>query len=73
MVALPPILIVDDDADDIFILKRLLAKANITHKVVSFEDARAAFAYLQAEIAAGDKIYYPCVAFTDLNMPSRTE
>lgn len=51
----PPILIVDDDPDDIFILKRLLTKAGIENKTVSFEDPCAAVAHLQAEIHERDE------------------
>jgi CheY-like chemotaxis protein len=69
MSSLPPILLVDDDSDDLFILRRLLNKAGVQNKTVAFEDPRAAVAHLEAEIARGDKIYYPCLAITDLHMP----
>ncbi|HUR59988.1 MAG TPA: response regulator [Opitutaceae bacterium] len=60
---------VDDDPDDLFILRRLLGKAGIKNKTVAFEDPKAAMAHLVAEIANGDTLYLPCVIFTDLHMP----
>lgn len=66
---LPPIVIVDDDADDAFILRRLLVKSGLKNKVVAFEDARAAVVYLQAQISSGEAMYFPCVIFSDLSMP----
>lgn len=69
MGALPPILLVDDDPDDLFILKRLLLKAGVKNKVVAMEDVRTALVYLENEIQSADLCYVPCVVFTDLNMP----
>ncbi len=66
---LPPILIVDDDPDDLFILKRLLAKAGVKNKVLAIEDAPAAVAYLEAESANPASRYIPWMIFTDLHMP----
>ena len=62
-------MLVDDDPDDLFILRRLLGKAGIKNKTVAFEDSKAAVAHLEAEIANGDTLYLPCVIFTDLHMP----
>src|SRR5690606_25394912 len=69
MSTLPPILLVDDDSDDLFILRRLIGKAGIKNKTVAFEDPKAAVAHLIAEIANHDELYLPCLIFTDLNMP----
>ena len=69
MASLPPILLVDDDSDDLFILRRLLGKAGVENKTVAFEDPKAAVAHLEAEIANDDTIYLPCLVFTDLHMP----
>ena len=65
-------MLVDDDPDDLFILRRLLGKAGIKNKTVAFEDPKAAVAHLEAEIANGDTLYFPCVIFTDLHMPRMT-
>lgn len=68
MGALPPLLILDDDADDIFILRRLLLKAGVNNKIVAFEDARAACLHLEGVLQQDDLLFQPCVVFTDLNM-----
>lgn len=72
MESLPPVLIVDDEADDVFILKRLLHKAGIENKLISFEDPTAALAYLEGEILSPRDTYIPWLVFTDLHMPSVT-
>jgi CheY-like chemotaxis protein len=69
MPALPPILIVDDDPDDIFILRRLLLKAGVQNKTVAFEDPKLAVLHLKAVVDAADPFVVPNVAFSDLNMP----
>lgn len=65
----PPILIVDDDPDDIFILRRLLLKAGVPNKTVAFEDPKLAVVHLKAVVDAADPHLIPSFAFTDLNMP----
>jgi len=69
MGALPPILIVDDDPDDLFILKRLLTKAGVQNKVIAFEDPTAVIDYLELESKNPDRRFMTCIVFTDLNMP----
>jgi CheY-like chemotaxis protein len=66
---LPPVLIVDDEPDDIFVLKRLLTKAAVKNKAVGFEDALAAFGYLQSVAEKREKLFIPCLVFSDLHMP----
>lgn len=66
---LPPILIVDDDPDDLFILKRLLLKGGIENKIIAFEDPSAAIDHLDLESKNPDQRFMPCVVFTDLHMP----
>lgn len=66
---LPPILIIDDDPDDLFIFRRLLAKGGIQNKIVAFEDPRAALEYLELESKNPDGTFAPCAVMTDLNMP----
>ncbi len=69
MGSLPPILIVDDDPDDLFILKRLLSKGGIENKIIAFEDPSAAIDHLELESKNPDKRFMPCVVFSDLHMP----
>ncbi len=69
MSALPPILLIDDDPDDLFIFRRLLAKAGVQNKIVAFDDAAAAMDYLDLESRNPDRRFLPCVTLTDLHMP----
>lgn len=71
MAALPPILLVDDEPDDLFILRRLIAKAEVKNKVVAMEDPLAAIEYLDLEARNGRPLFIPCAVLTDLNMPGK--
>ena len=62
-----PIIIVDDDPDDTFLLRRLLQDANIPHPAVTFSDARRAMEYL-GYLANDAPGLVPCLVFTDLHM-----
>jgi hypothetical protein len=61
----PPILIIDDDPDDVFIFRRLLAKAGVENKLVAFEDARAALDYLDLESRNAERAFAPGAVMTD--------
>jgi len=69
MDSLPPILIVDDDPDDVFILKRLLAKAGIRNKILAFENPLIAREYVDVESSKRNLLYVPWIVFTDYQMP----
>lgn len=69
MTALPPILIVDDAADDTLILKRLFLKAGVKNELVTFTDPKDACDYL-ARCAEQGGAGLPVVVFTDLLMRS---
>lgn len=62
-------MLIDDDPDDLFIVRRLLGKAGVQNKIVTFEDPRAALDYLSREGQSPDPRFVPCVVITDLNMP----
>ena len=66
---LPPILAVDDSADDLFFLERLLRKSGTTLPLLKFGDAEAAVAYLDDSVNAAEPCNIPCFVFTDLRMP----
>jgi|GEM_PF-3307539 len=70
MAKLPPVLVVDDEPDDVFILKRLLIKAELENKLVTFEDSRVAVEYLDIESQRSNSSFIPWIIFTDLQMPS---
>lgn len=69
MAALPPILIVDDDPDDLFFVRRLIAKATIPNDVVAFENPLGAVDHLERECVNPNRLFIPCAIITDLNMP----
>jgi CheY-like chemotaxis protein len=69
--ALPPLLLVDDEPDDLFILRRLIAKGGVKNKVVAMEDPLAAIEYLDLEAKNGRPLFIPCAVLTDLNMPGK--
>ena len=61
------VIIVDDDLDDTFLLRRLLQRANIQHPAVTFSDARRAMEYL-SYLSNETPGLVPCLLFTDLHM-----
>lgn len=70
---LPPILIADDDADDQYMLRRALQKANVENPIVTFDDGDDLLQFLnggeaESEVDAAP----PCLLFLDLNMPRMT-
>jgi len=71
MASLPPILLVDNEPDDLYILRRLIVKAGVKNKVVAMEDPLAAIEYLDLEARNGRPLYIPCAILTDLNMPGK--
>jgi two-component system chemotaxis response regulator CheY len=66
---LPPILIVDDDHNDIFLLTQLLRKVGVRNKIVTFEDALAAWHFLDAVSGKNNSRFMPLLVFTDFHMP----
>ena len=67
---LPPIVVAEDSADDLFFLKRRLTQAGIQNPVVSFENGRKAVEFLQRIDAAGSESSpRPCLIFLDIKMP----
>jgi CheY-like chemotaxis protein len=70
---LPPILIADDDADDQFMLRRALQKANVENPIVTFNDGDDLLDFLQGGSAEKEcSTTPPCLLFLDLNMPRMT-
>jgi CheY-like chemotaxis protein len=66
---LPPILIVEDSADDLFLIRRLFAKAGVKNPIVTFEDGSLAQEFLKGAGSVPNGHLLPCVIFTDLKMP----
>src|SRR3954468_17790772 len=63
---LPPVVIVDDSADDLFLTRRLLTKADIKNPVICIEDGGQAITYLKGAI---EENCAPCLVLLDINMP----
>jgi CheY-like chemotaxis protein len=66
---LPPVLVVDNDEDDLHLIKRLMGKGGVKNPVVTFDDPSKAVAFLKAALAMPNGGLMPCAVFTDLKMP----
>lgn len=68
--ALPPIMVADDDPDDRFIIRRLIAKTGIENPVRTFDDGTEVVNYLGAIAAATRPGQHnpPRLLFLDLRM-----
>lgn len=67
-VALPPVLLLDDSEDDMFLLRRAFRRANLENPIVAADSGHAGIALLDASIAAGASV--PALVVTDLKMPN---
>ena len=59
----------EDDADDLFLLRRLLNRAGVKNPLVSCRDGDEVVAFLRAAAASGEKAVRPCLVFLDIKMP----
>ena len=66
-----PILIVEDDLNDVFFLKRAMKLAGMVNPVHLVEDGRQAIHYLGGTGAYVDRAQFPlpCLIFLDLKLP----
>jgi len=62
------ILLVEDDPDDVHIIKRIIGRAPISVDIESCANGREALDYLE-KCGAGDKSGLPDLILLDLNMP----
>ncbi len=69
---LPPIIAIDDSADDLFFLQRLLEKAGAKFPLLTFQQATDAVTYLSEAAKSAEPGRLPCFIFTDLKMPTMT-
>jgi CheY-like chemotaxis protein len=65
--ALPAIVLVDDSADDLFFIERIMRKQGITNPVVTFTDSTKAIVYF-TDLGVHQSAT-PCAILTDLKMP----
>jgi CheY-like chemotaxis protein len=64
--ALPPLVIVDDCDDDIFLLRCRLREGGITHPIVSFGSAQEALGFFEVLRVRGAK---PAYVFVEIKLP----
>jgi CheY-like chemotaxis protein len=69
--SLRPIIVIDDEPDDLFFVRRLLEKGGVKNPVVTFLDSDDVMTFLGAILVILRKVpeFTPCVLFTDLRMP----
>jgi CheY-like chemotaxis protein len=66
-----PLFVVEDSDDDLFLFKRLLAKAEINHPIDVATNGQSAIEQL-GEAAAGSPNRIPRIVFVDLKLPLRS-
>ena len=64
--SLPPILVADDESNDVFLLRRALMKAGVTNPIIGVADGEELLEFLQGATFGG---LIPCVLFLDIKMP----
>ncbi len=69
-----PILLVEDDPNDILLIRRALEKANVTAPLQIVHDGDAAVAYLAGQGAYADREQYPLpiLMLLDLKLPRKS-
>jgi CheY-like chemotaxis protein len=67
------ILLVDDDPNDIFLLKKALRKAEVEQPVRSVRDGEEALQYLEGSGRFGDRRRHPlpCIVLLDVKLPKK--
>lgn len=63
-----PILLVDDNVDDLFVLRQRVQRSGLPNPVVSFKDGEEAMAHLQRAITDKSRPL-PAILFLDVRMP----
>lgn len=68
---LQPVIIVDDDENDLLLVRRLLEKSGVAHPVLEFVESEDALAVLKASALthAQQPHLTPCLLITDVKMP----
>lgn len=66
-----PVIVIDDEPDDLFFIRRLFEKGGAKNPVVTFLDSEDAMSFLSAIRIVVSKVpeFTPCVLFTDIKMP----
>lgn len=64
-----PVLLIDDNHEDLFLIKRLLARAGVKGPIVTIDDGEEAEVFLRASLTAGAADLMPRCVFCDVKMP----
>jgi PAS domain S-box-containing protein len=64
------VLLVEDNPDDVFLMRTMLKKAGLNHSLTVLEDGAQAIAYMR-ELADAEKPIQPDLVFLDLNLPRK--
>jgi CheY-like chemotaxis protein len=65
-----PVMIVDDEPDDVALIRLTLQKAGVVNPLLSFTDSAQALAFLREVIQSPEApLLTPCVMFLDVKMP----
>lgn len=66
-----PVIVIDDEPDDLFFIRRLFEKGGVKNPVVTFLDSEDAMSFLSATRIIVGKVpeFTPCALFTDIKMP----
>jgi CheY-like chemotaxis protein len=68
-VRIRPVLLIDDNHDDLFILKRLLTRAGVMNAFISFDHARDCSHFLASALRTPETQLLPAAVFCDKSMP----
>jgi CheY-like chemotaxis protein len=65
------VLVADDDANDVFFLRRAFQKAGVTCPIIEVSDGERAICYLNGSDGFSDRVRFPIpsLLFLDLKMP----
>jgi len=71
MTSQPTVLVADDDANDVFFLRRAFQKAGLSCPIIEVPDGERAICYLSGSDGFADRTRFPVPAllFLDLKMP----
>lgn len=64
-----PIVVVDDDENDVFLLRRLLARSGVANRLICFSDSEAAIAHIRRSEEVNGTAGVPLLAMIDVKMP----
>lgn len=67
-----PIVLVDDNHDDLFILKHLLTRTGLKNAIVTFDHPDEAKRFLEAALRTPETNLIPAMIFSDVIMPAVT-